>query len=120
MRIEQRVGRLSRIGQSRDVHVFNLAGVGTLEEDILHLLEVKINLFELVMGEMDMILGNLDEEGEFETMIADLWLGSRDQPHFRERLDALGDRLAEAKRTYLEQRDLDDRVFGDRFVPEQT
>ncbi|MDQ3398920.1 MAG: SNF2-related protein, partial [Deinococcota bacterium] len=90
MRIEQRVGRLSRIGQSRDVHVFNLAGAGTLEEDILHLLEVKINLFELVMGEMDMILGNLDEEGEFETMIADLWLGSRDQPHFRERLDALG------------------------------
>jgi SNF2 family DNA or RNA helicase len=120
MRIEQRVGRLSRIGQSRDVYVFNLVGSGTLEEDILYLLEVKINLFELVMGEMDMILGNLDEEGEFETMIAELWLSSHDKPHFRARLEVLGDRLAEAKRRYLEQRDLDDRVFGDRFTPEET
>lgn len=38
MRIEQRIGRLSRIGQSHDVHVYNLVAAGTFEDDLLHLL----------------------------------------------------------------------------------
>lgn len=121
MRIEQRIGRLSRIGQTRDVHVFNLVAAGTFEDDLLHLLEVKINLFELVMGEMDMILGNLagdGEEREFEELVVDLWLESEDDAEFRGRLAEMGDRLAAAKSAYLRQRDLDDRLFGDRFVPE--
>ncbi len=121
MRIEQRIGRLSRIGQTRDVHVFTLVAAGTFEDDLLHLLEVKINLFELVMGEMDMILGNLagdGEEREFEELVVDLWLESEDDAEFRGRLAEMGDRLAAAKSAYLRQRDLDDRLFGDRFVPE--
>ena len=32
MRIEQRIGRLSRIGQQRDVHVLNFVTAGTIEE----------------------------------------------------------------------------------------
>src|SRR4029077_8428924 len=62
MRIEQRIGRLSRIGQTQDIHVYNLVAAGTVEAAVLHLLEAKLNLFELVIGEIDMILGNLDEE----------------------------------------------------------
>jgi SNF2 family DNA or RNA helicase len=49
MRIEQRIGRLSRIGQQRDVEVFNLVATDTLEAAILHLLEAKIAMFELVV-----------------------------------------------------------------------
>src|SRR5207244_8842291 len=48
MKIEQRIGRLSRIGQPHDVYVFNLAAGDTLEAAILHLLEAKIAMFELV------------------------------------------------------------------------
>ena len=33
MRIEQRIGRLSRIGQQRDVHVLNFVTAGTIERD---------------------------------------------------------------------------------------
>jgi SNF2 family DNA or RNA helicase len=118
MRIEQRIGRLSRIGQTHDIHVFNLAAAGTVEEAVLHLLEAKLNLFELVIGEIDMILGNLDEEREFEDVVADLWAESDDLAGFRARMEELGNRLLAAKQAYLEQRAHDDRLFGDRFTPE--
>ena len=72
MKIEQRIGRLSRIGQTRDVHVFNLVAAGTVEAAVLHLLEAKLAMFELVIGEIDMILGNFEDEREFEDVVADL------------------------------------------------
>ncbi len=118
MRIEQRIGRLSRIGQTRDIHVFNLVAAGTVEEAVLHLLEAKLNMFELVIGEIDMILGNLEDDREFEDVVADLWAESDDLGDFRSRMEALGNRLVEAKRAYLEQRGHEDKLFGDRFTPE--
>ena len=36
MAIEQRIGRIDRIGQQREVFVFNLVTRGTLEEQVLH------------------------------------------------------------------------------------
>ncbi len=119
MRIEQRVGRLSRIGQSRDIQIFNLVTAGTVEEAVLHLLQAKLNLFELVIGEIDMILGNLDEEREFEDLVADLWAESSDVLDFHKRMEILGDRLLKAKKEYLEQQAADDRIFGDEFAPDR-
>ena len=119
MKIEQRIGRLSRIGQTHDVHVFNLVAADTVEAAVLHLLEAKLNMFELVIGEVDMILGNLDDEREFQDVVADLWAESADHDDFARRIDDLGDRLLEAKRAYFEQRALDDKLFGNRFAPDQ-
>src|SRR5438105_6502750 len=119
MKIEQRIGRLSRIGQKRDVYVFNFVAAGTVEAAVLHLLEAKLNLFELVIGEVDMILGNLDEEREFEDVVADLWAESSDLTDFRQRMEELGNRLLAAKEAYLQQRSHDDRLFGDRFTPDR-
>jgi superfamily II DNA or RNA helicase len=118
MRIEQRIGRLSRIGQTHDVYVFNLVAAGTVEAAVLHLLEAKLNMFELVIGEVDMILGNLEEEREFQDVVADLWAESDDQEDFSRRMEELGDRLLAAKEEYLKQRAHDDKIFGDRFTPE--
>ena len=118
MKIEQRVGRLSRIGQTRDVFVFNLVAADTLEAAVLYLLEAKIAMFELVIGEIDMILGNLDEEKEFEEVVTDLWAQSRDDSAFRSALDQLGDRLLSAKENYLRQRAQEEKLFGEKFAPE--
>jgi SNF2 family DNA or RNA helicase len=118
MRIEQRVGRLSRIGQTHDVHVFNLVAADTVEAAVLHLLEAKLSMFELVIGEIDMILGNLEEEREFQDVVADLWAESAGTDDFARRMEALGDRLLQAKDAYLEQARHDDRLFGDQFTPE--
>jgi SNF2 family DNA or RNA helicase len=119
MKIEQRIGRLSRIGQTHDVHVFNLVAAGTIEAAVLHLLEAKLNLFELVIGEIDMILGNLDDEREFQEVVADLWAESADASEFARRMEELGNRLVSAKEAYLQQRGLDDRLFADRFTPDR-
>lgn len=118
MKIEQRIGRLSRIGQKHDVHVFNLVAAQTLEAAVLHLLDAKLSMFELVIGEIDMILGNLGEEEDFQDLIAQQWAAANDADDFGLRMDALGERLLAAKQAYLEQRSHDDRIFGNRFAPE--
>lgn len=118
MKIEQRIGRLSRIGQKHDVHVFNLVAAQTLEAAVLHLLDAKLSMFELVIGEIDMILGNLDEEQDFQDLIAQQWTEADNADDFGRRMEALGDRLLAAKQAYLEQRAHDDRLFGNRFAPE--
>jgi len=118
MKIEQRIGRLSRIGQKHDVHVFNLVAAQTLEAAVLHLLDAKLSMFELVIGEIDMILGNLEEEEDFQDLIARQWAEADDPDDFGRRMEALGDRLLAAKQAYLEQRAHDDRLFGNRFSPE--
>ncbi len=118
MKIEQRIGRLSRIGQTSDVHVFNLVAAGTVEAAVLHLLEAKLSMFELVIGEVDMILGNLEDEKEFEELIADEWAGAADAGEFMARMEVLGNRLLAAKAAYFRQRAHDEKLFGNRFAPE--
>jgi len=120
MRIEQRIGRLSRIGQTRDVYVFNLVAADTVEAAVLHLLQAKLAMFELVIGEIDMILGNLQEEREFEDMVADFWAESADEQEFHARMEVLGNRLLAAKVAYFRQRTQDERLFADRFAPDAT
>ncbi len=116
MRIEQRIGRLSRVGQTRDVHVFNLVAPGTIEETLLEVLDAKINMFELVIGEIDMILGQLATDQDFEELVTDLWLASEDSRAFRVQMQTLGDQLLAAKIAYLEAKALDDRLFGDALA----
>jgi SNF2 family DNA or RNA helicase len=118
MRIEQRIGRLSRIGQTHDVHVFNFVAANTVEAAVLQLLDAKLSMFELVIGEIDMILGNLDEEREFQEVVADLWAASDSSDDFARRMEELGNRLVAAKQAYLAQRSHDDRLFGSRFAPD--
>ncbi|MEK4229645.1 DEAD/DEAH box helicase [Solibacillus sp. FSL H8-0538] len=56
MKLEQRIGRVHRLGQQHDVHIYNLAIQDTIEKDILELLNIKIDVFEKVVGDLDDIL----------------------------------------------------------------
>ncbi|MFY0519983.1 DEAD/DEAH box helicase [Lysinibacillus sp. UGB7] len=58
MKLEQRIGRVHRLGQEHDVHIYNLAIEDTIEKDILALLHTKIDVFEKVVGDLDAILTN--------------------------------------------------------------
>lgn len=74
MRIEQRIGRIHRYGQTKDVHVYNFAIRETIEEHIMKLLYEKINLFEQVIGQLDDILTALninDIESEIKGIYAE-------------------------------------------------
>jgi SNF2 family DNA or RNA helicase len=115
MQIEQRVGRLHRVGQVNDVLVTNLVARGTIEQQILSVLEAKINLFELVVGELDMILGRIDDDFDFEASVFDAFLAAQDEADFRDRLEDLGGRLATARQDYVNARGrMDELVGGER------
>ena len=120
MKIEQRVGRVHRIGQTEPVSIFNLAAAGTVEDYVLEVLDSKINMFELVVGEVGEILGNLEEEREFEDVVLSLWLDSASDDAARGAFADLGERLAGARERYQESKTYDEELFGDEFVAEEA
>src|SRR6516162_1987990 len=114
MAIEQRIGRIDRIGQHREVFVFNLVSRGTLEEQILHLLDEKIAMFELVVGEVGAILGGLAEDREFADLMLDAWLEATEATR-NAAFDTLGQRLDDAKQQHEGAKALDESLFGEDF-----
>lgn len=115
MKIEQRIGRVHRIGQKKDVFVFNLSVKGTIEDHIIDILDNKINMFEMVIGEIEPILGHLSEEKEFEAIILDIWYNSADDESMNEGFIKLGNDLINAKKKYLKTKSLDDDIFGEDY-----
>jgi SNF2 family DNA or RNA helicase len=115
MKIEQRVGRIHRIGQTREVFIFNLCTAESLEARILRLLNDKIRMFELVVGEVGSILGNLEGGDEFETLVLNLWVQSRSAGELDTAFETLGDSLLDAQEAYLRTKELDAALFGDDY-----
>jgi SNF2 family DNA or RNA helicase len=110
MRIEQRIGRLHRIGQEHAVDVVNFCLAGSIEERILRILDERINLFELVVGEAEMILGYLDEEREFPDLVLEAF--AEDDGAAREsRFDRIADALAAARVRYQNVKAFDEALF---------
>lgn len=97
MRVEQRIGRVHRLGQTNDVRIYNLCTLGTIEEHIVHLLHEKINMFESVIGELDEIVERLEKEESWERRLAKMVLESASGEELRTRLDGLGDELLSAR-----------------------
>ncbi len=60
MRVEQRIGRIDRLGQRHpDIRVVNLHYAGTVETDVYRALRTRIGLFEQVVGRLQPILARL-------------------------------------------------------------
>ncbi len=114
-RIEQRVGRLHRVGQTKRVEIFNLSAQGTIEDYLLQILDRKLNMFELVIGEMEMILGYLTEERDFEDLIMEVWLQNDDDDSLTAGMNALGERLVEARDKMRRVQTFDETLFGEDF-----
>lgn len=53
VRLEQRIGRVDRIGQPRRVHAFHLIAAGTSETRILRRLQARVALAQAAIGTMD-------------------------------------------------------------------
>jgi len=97
MRVEQRIGRVHRLGQTNDVHIFNLSTAGTIEEHILNLLHEKINMFEMVIGGLDVILERYEKNESFEKSLYKIMLESGNDEEIRRRINTLGDSLHHIK-----------------------
>jgi SNF2 family DNA or RNA helicase len=66
MSVEQRIGRLDRIGQKRDMYIYSLATKDTMEEYVVDLIINKMCCVGMVIGELPIILFNLGLDGEGE------------------------------------------------------
>lgn len=69
LKVEQRIGRIHRFGQKKDVHIVNFACKDTVAERVIDILEKKIRLFESALGPSDSLLGTLEEEKKFSRSI---------------------------------------------------
>jgi SNF2 family DNA or RNA helicase len=95
MRIEQRIGRIHRLGQKNDVHIYNFAVEDTVEQHILKLLYEKIHLFEAVIGELDEILTRIDLPS-IEEHVKDIIVHSDSDGEVKIKLDHLAAIMNEA------------------------
>jgi SNF2 family DNA or RNA helicase len=96
MRIEQRIGRIHRLGQKKDVHIYNFAVENTVEQHILELLYEKINLFETVIGELDDILTKI-ELPAIEEHVKDILIHSDSEGEMRIKFDHLASIMNEER-----------------------
>lgn len=102
MKVEQRIGRLDRIGQKHPVSIFNFHVEETIEGRILDVLERRIRVFEDTVGGLDPILG--EAEADIRKAIR---LAEEDQERELERLGKrLEARVVEARRAEKKLRDL--------------
>jgi SNF2 family DNA or RNA helicase len=115
MKIEQRIGRLHRIGQQHEVHILSLCNAHSAEERILDVLDRRIHLFELVVGEVDLILGRALGEKEFDERVFDIYASAPDEAALQQHFEALADELAQARRGYERIKALDEKLFAEDF-----
>jgi len=111
MKVEQRIGRVHRLGQERDVFVHNYSARDTLEAHVLQILQAKLDMFALVVGELDMVLGHYPEAPALEETIFKLWTASEDDKEVERGFRRLGEELEIARERYEHVRDLDRQIF---------
>ncbi len=117
LRLEQRIGRIHRVGQDREVHIVSFWTTNTIDEYILELLDKKINMFELVVGELDMVLGNLRDKRTFEEILMDIWMTENEAQRWNE-LEVFAEELTSARGKYGGVKEYQERLFGDVFSAE--
>jgi SNF2 family DNA or RNA helicase len=112
MRVEQRIGRVHRLGQTENVRIYNMSTRGTIEEHILSLLHEKINMFEMVIGGLDSILERLEKQQSFESGLFKMWVESRDDEDLKRNLTRFGDSFRAVRDELEQDRDKADQLIG--------
>jgi len=116
MAVEQRIGRLHRLGQKHEVCVINLSVKDTIEARVLELLTHKIRLFTTVIGEIDLILGSLGETKSFEQLLQDSWIEGQLEQDKKPVFSGLSERLGQARSEFDELEESSKQL--DRIAPE--
>jgi SNF2 family DNA or RNA helicase len=116
MKVEQRIGRIHRLGQKYESFVMNLCTVDTIEEHIVELLSGKIRLFERIVGELEMILGylatDLKELEHLDSKIMEIVVKYSSLEKQRLEMEALGNNFSSAAKNYDEVAKSQDYIFG--------
>ncbi len=99
MKIEQRIGRIHRFKQDRDVTVFNLAVKDTIDDYVLHVLYQKIDLFNMTVGKMETVLAELKEGAQdIQKTVMEIMLRSKNRLDIQKELEKLANDINVSKK----------------------
>lgn len=105
MRLEQRIGRLDRIGQTHNVIVLNLLIGETVEQRVREVLETKLSIIRHQYGDDKLadILSTLQEEFQFDKLYIEA-IAKRQAEAVN--LEKMGEQIVNRARQILDQDDL--------------
>ena len=90
MRVEQRVGRVHRIGQKNNVNIFNYAYEHTIDAYILQLLYTKIKLFTMAIGHLDLLFEDVTDEKTGVHFFKE-YMTAKNEQELKNKFSAIGD-----------------------------
>ncbi len=67
------------------------------------------------MGEVETILGNIDDEFDFSDVVMGIWLSHQAKPELDTAFNLLADNLLQAKDRYRQTQAIDEQIFGEEF-----
>ena len=97
LKIEQRIGRIHRFGQKKDVYIYNFSTRETVAERVLEVLTHKLKLFEGSIGAPDVLLGEIEDELKLSKLFMEMAAGRRDRKSMDSEVDA---RVVNARKSY--------------------
>jgi superfamily II DNA or RNA helicase len=97
LKIEQRIGRIHRFGQPNDVHIYNFSTRGTVAERVLEVLTDKLKIFEESIGTPDIMLGQIEDEVNLNTLFMELATGRKKKKDVEEELSG---RMENARQSF--------------------
>ena len=104
MKLEQRIGRVDRIGQeSREIYIYNFYMEGTVETDVVYALIKRINLFEESIGILEPIIGKVEKDLKNVIFAED---DGRRRKNLNEFYRTLDDEIKKAKEIEMQLDDL--------------
>jgi SNF2 family DNA or RNA helicase len=118
MRVEQRIGRIDRLGQKADrISIINFSLVDTIEERILDLLYERINIFKESIGDLENILGEATEQ-----LLVNLFESQLTDSEHLKRADETADAIIKQRleQSQLEQEAVNLMAFSDQILKTVT
>jgi superfamily II DNA or RNA helicase len=97
LKIEQRIGRLHRLGQKKDVYIYNFSTKDTVAERVLEILNRKLRIFEESIGVPDVLLGRMEDELGLDALIMEMAAGIRTGASMKKEVER---RLEKARQSY--------------------
>ena len=115
--LEQRMGRVSRMGQKKEIFIYNMVTENTAQEMILDLYTDKLDMFRLVVGELSSMLSDR-EEIDFESSFAETVKNSGSIADMRDKFMRLGNELTKTRNEFLSgsakgSSGIDEILFGE-------
>lgn len=128
MSVEQRIGRLDRIGQKRNMNIYSLATKNTMEEHVVDLIINKMCCIGLVIGELPIILFNLGLDGygvggvqKIEEMLMNAFIDSKNNLEtFAGEVDKIGELVQKGIDEYNKSKEDNEELLDKDNLPERS